>query len=42
MPDRDSGSQGTLIVMIERGSSTIIPRGDTVIQEGDLLVEAKF
>lgn len=34
--------QGTLIVMIERGSSTIIPRGDTVIQEGDLLVEAKF
>ena len=26
--------QGTLIVMIERGSSTIIPRGDTVIQEG--------
>ena len=34
--------KGTLLVMIERGDTTIIPSGDTVIQEGDVLVEAQF
>ena len=42
MPDGNPGSQGTLLVMIERGDTTIIPSGDTVIQEGDVLVEAQF
>ena len=34
--------KGTLLVMIERGDTTNIPSGDTVIQEGDVLVEAQF
>ncbi len=34
--------QGTLIVMIQRDRETIIPRGSTKIEEGDLLVAAKF
>lgn len=34
--------QGTLIVMIQRDRETIIPRGSTKIEEGDLLVVAKF
>lgn len=33
---------GTLIVMIRRGTSTIIPAGDTKVCEGDVLVLAKF
>ena len=31
---------GTLIVMIKRGSETIIPSGDTILQVGDTLVIA--
>ena len=34
--------KGTLIVMIRRGKETIIPDGETVICEGDVLVRAKF
>ena len=34
--------KGTLIVMVQRGDQTIIPRGDTVIREGDVLVKASF
>lgn len=34
--------RGTLIVMIRRGPSTIIPSGDTKICEGDVLVLARF
>lgn len=33
---------GTLIVMIRRGTFTIIPAGDTKVCEGDVLVLAKF
>ena len=33
---------GTLIVMIRRGTSTIIPAGDTKVCEGDVLVLTKF
>ena len=33
---------GTLVVMISRGGETIIPKGNTVIQEGDTMVVAKF
>lgn len=35
-------TQKGLIVMIERGKQTIIPNGNTRIEEGDLLVVAKF
>lgn len=35
-------TQKGLIVMIERGKRTIIPNGNTRIEEGDLLVVAKF
>ena len=34
--------QGTLIVMIQCDKETIIPRGSTKIEEGGLLVAAKF
>ncbi len=33
---------GTLIVMIRRGKETVIPTGNTVVYEGDVLVQAKF
>ena len=33
---------GTLIVMVRRGKETIIPTGNTVVHEGDVLVQAKF
>lgn len=34
--------QGMLIIMVQRGGQTIIPRGDTLIEEGDMLVAAQF
>ena len=34
--------QGMLIIMVQRGEQTIIPRGDTLIEEGDMLVAAQF
>ncbi len=34
--------KGTLIVMIQRGLQTIIPSGDTVICQGDVMVLARF
>lgn len=34
--------EGTLVVLVQREGQTIIPSGNTVIQEGDLLVEARF
>ena len=33
---------GTLIVMIRRGKETVNPTGNTVVYEGDVLVQAKF
>lgn len=34
--------KGLLIVMIQRGQETIIPRGDTVIHQGDVMVLAQL
>ena len=34
--------QGMLIIMVQRGGQTIIPQGDTLIEEGDMLVAAQF
>ena len=34
--------QRILIIMVQRGGQTIIPRGDTLIEERDMLVAAQF
>lgn len=34
--------ENTLLLMIRRGSSTIIPRGDTVIHANDIVIEGKL
>ena len=39
---RISMQAGTLIVMVRRGKETVIPTGNTVVYEGDVLVQAKF
>ena len=39
---RISMQAGTLIVMVRRGKETAIPTGNTVVYEGDVLVQAKF
>lgn len=39
---RISMQAGTLIVMVRRGKETVIPTGNTVVYEGDVLVQVKF
>lgn len=38
LPVKEVPSYGNLIIMIQRGDRVIIPRGNTVIRQGDLLV----
>ena len=35
-------SKGTLVVSVRRGEETLIPTGNTRIQEGDILIIAKY